>query len=83
MSIEVIAFPYRRDSAELFEAIAHLPWAAFLDSCHPYTDQGRYDILSADPQSVLITRGEQTRIVASGGSMRLSTQDPFQLLNES
>ncbi|MEW8240519.1 MAG: aminodeoxychorismate synthase component I, partial [Candidatus Thiodiazotropha taylori] len=63
MSIEVIAFPYRRDSAELFEAIAHLPWAAFLDSCHPYTDQGRYDILSADPQSVLITRGEQTRIV--------------------
>ncbi|MCG7910958.1 MAG: aminodeoxychorismate synthase component I [Candidatus Thiodiazotropha taylori] len=83
MSIEVIAFPYRQDSAELFDAIAHLPWAAFLDSCHPYTDQGRYDILSADPQTVLITRGEQTRIVTSGDSMRLSTEDPFQLLSES
>ncbi|MBV2089529.1 MAG: aminodeoxychorismate synthase component I [Candidatus Thiodiazotropha sp. (ex Ctena orbiculata)] len=81
MNFEVITFPYQQNSAALFEAIAHLPWAAFLDSCHPYTEQGRYDILSADPQTVLITRGEHTRIVPSGGSMRLSTEDPFQLLS--
>ncbi|ODB97759.1 aminodeoxychorismate synthase component I [Candidatus Thiodiazotropha endoloripes] len=83
MNFEVITFPYQQNSAALFEAIAHLPWAAFLDSCHPYTEQGRYDILSADPQTVLITRGEHTRIVPSGGSMRLSTEDPFQLLSDS
>ncbi|MBW9263752.1 MAG: aminodeoxychorismate synthase component I [Candidatus Thiodiazotropha sp. (ex. Lucinisca nassula)] len=81
MNFEVITFPYQQNSAALFEAIARLPWAAFLDSCHPYTEQGRYDILSADPQTVLITRGEHTRIVPSGGSMRLSTEDPFQLLS--
>jgi para-aminobenzoate synthetase component 1 len=82
MSIEVIPFAYRQDSSELFEATAHLPWAAFLDSCYPYTEQGRYDILSADPQTVLISRGEHTRIVPSSGSMRLSIEDPFQLLSE-
>ncbi|MCG7922020.1 MAG: aminodeoxychorismate synthase component I [Candidatus Thiodiazotropha lotti] len=82
MRIEVTIFPYRQDSAELFETIAHLPWAAFLDSCHPYSEQGRYDILSADPRSVLITQGEQTRILGSGGSMSLSTDDPFQLVSD-
>jgi para-aminobenzoate synthetase component 1 len=78
----LVDFPYRQNSAELFEALNPLPWAVFLDSCQPYSEQGRYDILSADPVSVLITRGEQTRIQGSGRAMRLSTEDPFQLLRE-
>jgi len=82
LSTVVLDFPYREDSAPLFGAFAHHPWAAFLDSGHPYTRQGRYDILSADPACVLITRGEQTRIHRTGGSMRLSVEDPFQLLRE-
>ncbi|MEJ2593307.1 MAG: aminodeoxychorismate synthase component I [Candidatus Thiodiazotropha sp.] len=77
-----LEFPYREDSTPLFEAIAHRPWAAFLDSGRPYSNQGRYDILSADPVSVLITRGERTRVHQAGGGMRLSLEDPFQLLRE-
>jgi len=78
----VLDFPYREDSAPLFEAIAQHRWAAFLDSGYPHSRQGRYDILSADPGCVLITRGEQTRIHRAGGNVRLSTEDPFQLLRE-
>jgi para-aminobenzoate synthetase component 1 len=82
MSPFILDFPYREDSAQLFEALAHLPWAAFLDSGYPYSQQGRYDILSADPVCVLITRGEQTRIHRSEGRVRLCSDDPFQLLRE-
>jgi para-aminobenzoate synthetase component I len=82
MNIRAIDFPYRKDSTPLFEAINHLPWAAMLDSCQPYSQQGRYDILSADPVSLLVTRGEHTQISSSGGNLRISTEDPFQLLHE-
>lgn len=75
-------FPYRPDSSPLFEAIAQDPWAAFLDSGRPFSEQGRYDILTADPVCVLVTRGEQTRIYRNGADMRLSLDDPFQLLRE-
>jgi para-aminobenzoate synthetase component I len=82
MNIRAIDFPYRKDSTPLFEAINHLPWAAMLDSCQPYSQQGRYDILSADPVSLLVTQGEHTQISFNGGNLRLSTEDPFQLLRE-
>ncbi|MEJ2590078.1 MAG: chorismate-binding protein, partial [Candidatus Thiodiazotropha sp.] len=81
MNLTSLDFPSREDSAPLFEALAHRPWAAFLDSGRPYSDQGRYDILTADPVSVLITQGERTRI-RQGGGMRFSLEDPFQLLRE-
>ncbi|MGD9170198.1 MAG: aminodeoxychorismate synthase component I [Candidatus Thiodiazotropha sp.] len=77
-----LEFPYRKDSSELFEALAHLPWAAFLDSGHPYSEHGRFDILSADPVRVLLTRGEQTRIEQGDGSVENSGEDPFHLLRE-
>jgi para-aminobenzoate synthetase component 1 len=41
--------PYSPDSSELFERIADLPGAAFLDSGYPHAISGRYDILTADP----------------------------------
>ena len=41
--------PYREDSAMLFDAIADLPWAVFLDSGDPARSGGRYDILAAGP----------------------------------
>ncbi len=43
---------YRADSGELFEALLDLPGAAFLDSSHPYTQRGRFDILCALPAEV-------------------------------
>jgi para-aminobenzoate synthetase component 1 len=82
MKTVTLDFPYHEDSAQLFDLIAHEPWAAFLDSCHPYSRQGRYDILTADPDRILITHAEQTRIITGGGDSRHSLDDPFQLLRE-
>ena len=41
-------FPYRPDSAPLFDALVRRAWPVFLDSGRPYCNQGRFDILSAD-----------------------------------
>ena len=73
--------PYNRDSAQLFEAIAENPWAVFLDSSHPATKQGRYDIISADPMAVLLSRGGLTEIRSAHG-VEYSELDPFELLRE-
>jgi para-aminobenzoate synthetase component 1 len=43
--------PYSPDSCALFERLADLPGAAFLDSGFPHAPSGRYDILTADPAS--------------------------------
>jgi para-aminobenzoate synthetase component 1 len=40
---------YHPDSCALFERIRALPGAVFLDSGHPYSDRGRFDILAAQP----------------------------------
>lgn len=73
--------PYHADSSELFATIARRPWAVFLDSGHPYTRAGRYDILAADPYCVLTTRGEITTI-RDCDQTRRSMQDPLQLVRE-
>jgi para-aminobenzoate synthetase component 1 len=70
--------PYRPDSAPLFEAIADLPWAVFLDGGLHHPAQSRYDILAAQPCVRLITRGNLTEIHADG--IALSREDPFALL---
>ncbi|MES9991311.1 MAG: aminodeoxychorismate synthase component I [Candidatus Thiodiazotropha sp.] len=82
MSPAVIDFPYREDSAQLFDALAQQPWAVFLDSGHPYSEQGRYDIISADPECVILSHGEQTRIESKDGTTQLSAEDPFQLVRK-
>jgi len=70
--------PYHEDSACLFEAIADLPWAVFLDSGRHYPAQSRYDILSAQPYLRLVTRGALTEIYGDG--VELFREDPFSLL---
>lgn len=70
--------PYRPDSAALFEAIADLPWAVFLDSGLHHPGQSRYDILAAQPYVRLVTRGNLTEIHAD--STELSREDPFALV---
>ena len=70
--------PYSPDSARLFEAIADLPWAVFLDSGRHDAGQSRYDILSAQPYIRLVTRGNLTEINSDG--VRLTREDPFAVL---
>lgn len=73
--------PYYPDSAALFSIVAQQPWAVFLDSGFPFSDQGRYDILACDPSVTLVTKGNSTQI-ARNDSINHSTEDPFDLLKQ-
>ena len=73
------SLPYFRDSARIFEHIAHDAWAVWLDSGSPHSQQGRYDILAADPVITLVTKDLVTTI-NDGASVRYSEDDPFSLL---
>ncbi len=82
MPPQVLELPYHLDSAPLFAALRERPWPVFLDSGRPHCTQGRYDILSADPSTVLVTRGQRTEVHA-GGRVQTSLADPFALVQES
>ena len=75
------ALPYFEDSAALFTIIAHQPWAIFLDSAYPYSQQGRYDIFSSDPFCTLVTRGQITTVTLEKKCYQ-STADPFALIKQ-
>lgn len=76
---KVQAVPYHHDSARLFSAIADWPWSVFLDSGKPGTDQGRYDVIAAEPVSTIVTNNGETRVVGPDGDST-STDQPFNLL---
>lgn len=73
--------PYCENSAKIFAHIADLNWPVFLDSCSPYSHQGRYDIIAADPIATLVTR-HQTTLISRDGHTTESTEDPFNLLKQ-
>jgi para-aminobenzoate synthetase component 1 len=75
----ITALPYFSDSAALFSHIAHQPWAVFLDSGYPHSQQGRYDIIAAEPVCTLVTQGDNTEI-SQQGNITHSTDDPFALI---
>lgn len=72
---------YRDNGAIYFALIRHLNLPIWLDSCHPYTQQGRFDIIAAGPSIELVTRGAFTQITEhDAGRQWESEEDPFQLL---
>jgi para-aminobenzoate synthetase component I len=73
--------PHYPNSAALFSAIANQPWAVFLDSGYPHSDQGRYDIIAAEPMTTLVTHGEITQINRNGSVIE-SSDDPFDLIKK-
>ncbi len=72
---------YFEDSSQLFAPIANKPWSVFLDSGFPYSGQGRYDILSTDPTTTLVTNGKTTKITKLG-AVSYSDIDPFVLVKQ-
>ena len=78
-SIQLTSLEYQPQSAYWFAAIRHMPQAIWLDSGHPGSHYGRFDIISAAPSCHLETRGEITRMT-TGNNTQLSTDDPFLLL---
>ncbi|BCX81866.1 para-aminobenzoate synthetase component I [Methylomarinovum caldicuralii] len=79
--MHIKALGYRPDTAILFSHWAQKPWAVFLDSGYPFIQQGRYDILAANPRVTLVTRGQMTEIRSPAG-VQLSPDDPFALLQK-
>jgi para-aminobenzoate synthetase component 1 len=73
--------PYQADSAALFALMRDLPDAIWLDSGKPLSSQGRYDLISASPDSVIETRGDLSTISDSLG-VRESAADPFELVKQ-
>ena len=77
----IFPLPYFADSAALFSIIAHRPWSVFLDSGYPYSNQGRYDIIAADPVCALVTHGDTTTIIRDNQTVT-SYADPFDLVKQ-
>lgn len=71
--------PYFEDSCRLFSTLANKKWSIFLDSCFPYSDQGRYDIIVTDPAVTLVTTGDRTKITQQNETS-FSAEDPFILV---
>lgn len=69
--------PYAADACAHFAAISDMPWAVWLDSGR----LGRYDILSAQPVSTLVTHNKFTEITDSAGTKRI-TGDPLEMLRQ-
>lgn len=70
---------YFEDSATLFAQFAGEKWAVFLDSGHPRSKQGRFDIISANPICTLVTQGNVTTIT-NENEVIVSNENPFDLL---
>lgn len=78
---QISTLPYFTDSSRLFSAIAGQPWAVFLDSGYPHCQQGRFDIIAAEPLITLVTTGEITTINRNG-VIEQSNDDPFDLVKK-
>ncbi len=76
--VDILDFPYRPDAESLFDAVRDLPDAIWLDSGKPRSLSGRFDIITAHPDTVLETRGLTTSITTRS-STTTTGDDPFQL----
>lgn len=79
--VDIVDFPYRPDAELLFGAVRDLPDAIWLDSGKPRSLYGRFDIISAQPDTVLETVGKTTRIITSNTTIS-SEEDPFLLAED-
>ena len=77
----IVQLPYFSDSSALFSSIAGQAWSVFLDSGYPYSNQGRYDIIVADPVCTLVTHGDITEVTRNGLTIK-SSADPFDLVKQ-
>lgn len=72
--------PYPRDPVQAFAALrAGWPHAVWLDG----EAGGRYSMMSADPERLLVSAGGCTRVRPRGGAAWVSREDPLTLLAES
>lgn len=73
-------FAYHPDSLALFAAVRDLDWPLWLDSAGTGGDNGRYDIITAQPFTRLKTCGAVTEVSPVDGQPEQSDACPFALL---
>nr|WP_324260075.1 aminodeoxychorismate synthase component I [Cellvibrio fontiphilus] len=78
----IVPLVYQPDPAFWFAILRHLPSAIWLDSGHPGSNYGRFDLIAAAPQCLLETRGDITLIRHIDGSEETSSKDPFALIKQ-
>ena len=76
-----LEIPYQENSALIFNKIAHLPWAIFLDSGQPQSEFGHYDVMVANPFVKVVTRGDVTEVIDANG-VTSTRDDPFETLKK-
>ncbi len=78
----IVPLVYQPDPAFWFAILRHLPSAIWLDSGHPGSNYGRFDLIAAAPQCLLETRGDITLIRHIDGNEETSSKDPFALIKQ-
>lgn len=68
--------PYQANSELLFDCLRDLPDAIWLDSGKPRSLQGRFDIISACPSSLIQSINNQTLVITDGKTTK-SDKGPF------
>ncbi len=80
-NMDITDFPYRPDAEALFATIRDLDDPIWMDSGKPRSLSGRFDIITAQPATVLETVGKITRIITPQATHE-SREDPFALAQQ-
>ena len=75
------SIPYQTDTALYFKAIRELPYPVWLDSGRPQSNFGRFDIVCADPDTLLSTVETTTVISHRSGITDADHRNPFDLVD--
>ncbi len=78
--VEQLAYP--QSVRQLFGRYAHKPWSMWLDSGHPASTAGRFDILVADPRWRITYDGKVTRVLSRSGEASETNTDPLEKIRE-
>lgn len=75
-----LELPYQADPCFYFAKCRHLKYPVMLDSCAQHT-QGRYDIITANPHTIISTHGQITSLHNQDGEQQL-TDDPLAIVQQ-
>ena len=82
LTVEVHDMDKDLEAADVFAAVAGMPYSSFLDSSLKGPRLGRHSFIAFDPYLVLTTKGRQARRRRRGEAVEAVDSDPFQALRE-
>ncbi len=81
-AVTTIPLTYQSSLEKFAAKIAAHPHTIWLDSSHPYSSQGRYEILVTAPDLVIKIRQNQLQTQNSSGTIQTHAGNPFTLLQQ-